>query len=221
LERELKLVFPANKYTSIRAYLRGVAQEDQKFPNSVVSTINYDTKQFFFLDEKLNSDLIKRKVRLRWYSQGDKDIEQRSYLELKSKRGIFRSKQRKVITMSGTQLENTNLENPTLISILYEDFVSYNRKAGHLLPVLYSSYRRERFFTTDNKWRLAIDTNIQVNKINHMAFGKNHFSQRMPPLCVIEFKGTTTQLPEEYFFLINQDPLKKTFSKYSFCCYNV
>ena len=64
-----------------RRRLDSVCRRDPEFPAAVVWTIYYDTPAFASLGEKINSDYLKRKIRVRWYS----DLEGRVSVRRSSK----------------------------------------------------------------------------------------------------------------------------------------
>ena len=67
LERELKYLLPAGRAFLARKIVSALCQPDPVYPAATVFTIYYDTPDLTLLSEKLNSDYLKTKVRLRWY----------------------------------------------------------------------------------------------------------------------------------------------------------
>ena len=70
-ERELKFTLPAARAHLARRWLERCCRRDPEFPAAVVWTIYYDTPALLSLGEKINSDYLKRKIRVRWYSDLD------------------------------------------------------------------------------------------------------------------------------------------------------
>src|SRR5690606_22911495 len=71
VEHELKFTVPVSSTAAVLAWLRGACTPDPKFPCGRVSRIYNDTPDPRSLREKLNSDYLKTKVRLRWYATLD------------------------------------------------------------------------------------------------------------------------------------------------------
>ncbi len=67
-ERELKFTLPQGRAPLVRSWLDRICRRDPEFPAAVVWTIYYDTPGLISLSEKINSDYLKRKIRVRWYS---------------------------------------------------------------------------------------------------------------------------------------------------------
>jgi hypothetical protein len=67
LQRELKYVFPNLRAGWLREWLGVRCRPDGEFAAGRISSIYFDTWSESLLDEKVNSDYQKTKVRLRWY----------------------------------------------------------------------------------------------------------------------------------------------------------
>ena len=67
LDREIKFTIDGRDVTAVRRWLQSVCRSDPAFPAGVVCTIYYDTLALHHLREKVNSDYLKTKLRLRWY----------------------------------------------------------------------------------------------------------------------------------------------------------
>ena len=70
-DHEIKLVLPNRAARSLVRWLRSRCWPDPLYPAATVSSIYYDTPDWRLLREKVNSDFLKTKVRLRWYSDID------------------------------------------------------------------------------------------------------------------------------------------------------
>ena len=68
-ERELKFTLPEGRVDFARRWLERICRRDPKFPEAVVWTIYSTTRRRWFLwGEKINSDYLKWKIRVPWYS---------------------------------------------------------------------------------------------------------------------------------------------------------
>ena len=67
-ERELKFTFPDARAHVVRRWLESTCRRDPEFPAAIVWTVYYDTPALVSLGEKINSDFLKRKMRVRWYT---------------------------------------------------------------------------------------------------------------------------------------------------------
>ena len=93
-ERELKFTLPASRVHLARRRLDSLCRRDPEFPAAVVWTIYYDTPALISLGEKINSDYLKRKIRVRWYSDLDGRVSGPAFVEAKLRLGTQRSKVR-------------------------------------------------------------------------------------------------------------------------------
>ena len=69
-EHELKFALPPHRTALLEAVLRQICRPDPRYPAGIVTSIYYDTPRFHLLREKANSDYLKTKIRMRWYSDG-------------------------------------------------------------------------------------------------------------------------------------------------------
>src|SRR5918993_5412475 len=70
-ELELKYLMPGSRAAFVRRWLEGVVHPERAYPPALVVTTYYDTPSLDLLDEKINSDHLKTKVRVRWYAPLD------------------------------------------------------------------------------------------------------------------------------------------------------
>jgi hypothetical protein len=85
-ERELKFTMPAARAHLARRRLETLCRRDPEFPSAIVWTIYYDTPALVSLGEKLNSDYLKRKIRVRWYSDLQRRVTGPAFIEAKAAR---------------------------------------------------------------------------------------------------------------------------------------
>ena len=93
-ERELKFTMPAARAQLARRRLETLCRRDPEFPSAIVWTIYYDTPALVSLGEKVNSDYLKRKIRVRWYSDLEGRVTGPAFVEAKLRVGTLRSKAR-------------------------------------------------------------------------------------------------------------------------------
>ena len=189
---------------------------DPKYPAGHISSIYYDTKGWRFLREKINSDFLKTKVRVRWYADIDnKESGDVSFLEIKSKVGSRRKKVRIELDYSGKWLSKVDLSDQKLMAIPLQ-----LRSRGiifpePLYPVFQISYKRQRFVESITGARICFDYNISAPKVNRRMIGKyNPFRLKH---SVFELKGNLTALPDVLHQLTAMGCYKQSFSKYSIC----
>ncbi|MBL7215988.1 MAG: VTC domain-containing protein [Phycisphaerae bacterium] len=178
--------------------------------------VYYDTYQWRFLREKINSDFFKTKIRLRWYADIDTEEAGESvFLEVKRKAGACRKKERFDTSFSGSRLSQIPLEHPDLLEVR-----SYLCDCGVVTaepvwPVFVISYRRRRYIEPVTQSRLCLDYDICVPQVNPI------FMRSARRIClrhaVFEMKGNLRELPVSLHPLISLGCRKEAFSKYSVC----
>ncbi|MFC1599335.1 VTC domain-containing protein, partial [Candidatus Omnitrophota bacterium] len=215
-EHEIKFVFSNSRTDVLIQWLESMCQSDPEFPVGVVSSIYYDTAHWVSLREKINSDYVKTKVRVRWYSglNGGEEATD-SYVEAKYKIGCQRKKVRVKIPYSGEWLSSIQLDERKLLEMPF-----FLRSKGvsldHTLrPVFQITFKRRRYIEPLTGSRMCIDYAIAVPKVNW------NILPRINPFClntsVFEIKGRLSNLPESMHPLINLGCREESFSKYAFC----
>jgi hypothetical protein len=215
---EQKYLFAEQREKIIFDWLRYCCMPDSQYYFSEVFSIYYDTPRLDLYYEKRNSDYIKTKVRLRWYTawlNGDGDCEVPCYLEVKRKYGIRRSKKRIALTMAKKNLFQAPFSDATIRDLpkrVHE--LSYD-PPGILVPILVVNYRRYRFFDQASGSRIALDTQIQCSNANAL------FLTGFPPVHlrvgVLEIKGNLNN-PLKSLTAVRPYLTKDSFSKYARCC---
>ena len=215
-EHETKFVFANNRSQILIAWLRLRCQEDPKYPVSNISSIYYDSVNWNFLHEKINSDFLKSKVRLRWYSDSKTGENlQPTFLEVKYKIGSSRKKKRIQTDISSDWISKVPLHDPQLLHIPKMAQEDIGRLKVHLLPAFQVDYQRFRFIDPVSGARLCVDYNIHVPRANWQMISQNN------PIClqkgVFELKDTSGKLPEWLHQLTSLGCKKESFSKYASC----
>lgn len=216
LGNELKYVIGSRRSGSVLQWLKCNCRPDPQFPVGVVNSIYFDTRDWQSLGEKMNSDYIKTKIRLRWYAEIDgSHAPNQSYAEVKYKIGYKRQKKRVATPFSGGDLAGMDLHNPVLLripQILKSHGIRLDRA---LFPVYRIEYKRYRFLEPLHGSRICFDKDICIPRVNPMAVARQY------PLAlqtaVFEYKGAFAELPYSLFPLMKLGLRKASFSKYGAC----
>lgn len=210
---ETKYTAPNSKAGAIKAWLEANFPADPEFPEAVISSIYFDTQNLKHLDEKLASDHIKSKFRIRWYEDPiTRAKSEVSFQEFKHKIGENRHKVRLKLPNHFAQLP---LESSEFNSIMNQMRVFEGKVLEHLHPSFIVSYTRKRFVLPSGL-RLCIDYNINVPKLN-LRLIKRPIKRKYLSTCVFELKGHSAVMPPELYPLERMGLYKDSFSKYEQC----
>ncbi|HXE80009.1 MAG TPA: VTC domain-containing protein [Vicinamibacterales bacterium] len=213
LERELKFVVPPSRTAFVGAWLRSVCLPDPVHPPARVVTVYFDTPQLELLYEKINSDYLKTKVRVRWYERLDgSPAGEAVFVEAKHRVGSTRAKTRRTADTTASEVAGWSLQRrewPTLLDVL--------RGAGievpqGLAPAIRLSYVRERLTDRVEGGRLNLDTVMHVDAVNPERI-RPGVTGPMPG-AVVEYKGRTPDLPDHLRLLPRSGGRRASFSKY-------
>jgi len=213
---ETKFVIFNGLAHKIVEWLRCRCRPDGEFPAGIVSSIYFDSRDWRFLAEKVNSDYLKTKVRIRWYQDIDSlQVYEASFMEVKYRIGCTRRKIRVRSPHSGAWLSGIGMDSSQLIGLpdlLMQEGVCL---PGPLFPVFQITYKRRRFIEPVSGMRLSIDYDIHVPKVNPAMLSRfNPFHLRN---AVFETKGDRADLPETLYPLTAMGCIKESFSKYITC----
>src|SRR6185295_7036252 len=99
--------------SSLRGWLTSVSVPDRAYPPALVCTTYYDTPALSLLGEKIDSDYLKTKVRVRWYASLGGDASGSAvFAELKDRVGAGRQKLRVSLDADPVELSRTPLPAP-------------------------------------------------------------------------------------------------------------
>ena len=216
MEYEKKYTFENCSSHRIIKWLTCMCKKDDAYPNSSVSSIYYDTTDWKYMSEKINSDYLKTKIRIRWYEDIDRKIQyDYSFAEAKLKIGSHREKVRIKIPFSGNWLSSIHLETPQLLQL--PDFLKENgvRLRGGLIPTFQINYKRLRFSDPYSGSRICVDYDISTPRVNSVMVPKKNPSRLNT--AVFEIKGNTQDLPYSLNDLTLFGCRKESFSKYQAC----
>jgi hypothetical protein len=211
-ERELKFTVPASRAHLARRRLESLCRRDAEFPAAVVWTIYYDTPALASLGEKINSDYLKRKIRVRWYSDLAGRVSGPAFVEAKLRLGTQRSKVRARLPYPAEEIARWDLQDPRLQTapLLLRD----QGVLGHASwqPILLLRYRRDRFVEPVTRSRVSLDSDIGGSAANPRFLSAPNLS----PLAtaVLEVKGRGEELPAALRPLLALGMHKASFSKF-------
>jgi hypothetical protein len=211
-ERELKFTLPAGRVHLARRRLETVCRRDPEFPAAVVWTIYYDNPALASLGEKINSDYLKRKIRVRWYSDLQARVSGPAFVEAKIRVGTRRSKVRARLPFPAAEIAGWDLHDPRMLAfplLLREHGVLHQQS---WLPMMLIRYRRDRFIEPLTQSRVSLDSDIS----GVSAHARVASVPDVSPLAdaVLEVKGTADELPRSLLPLLALGLHKRSFSKF-------
>ena len=200
--------------------LEGLCPKDTQYPQARVHSVYFDTRDWKLLSNKLESDFIKLKVRLRWYSDPIHHVCDPSvFLEIKRRVGSQREKRRLLFPVSGTEISERGcyMEVVRLVHELLPE-LGMTVPAG-LFPAFEVRYHRSRFVDFTTQSRLSIDSQITVPTV----FPTRGSSNYQPNLenVILELKGPVANLPRHLSKIETVGLRKSSFSKFATCANNI
>jgi hypothetical protein len=210
-ERELKFTLPAGRADLARRRLEQMCRRDPRFPVAQVWTIYYDTADLTSLGEKINSDYLKTKIRLRWYSALNGRPTEPAFIEAKFRTGTRRSKVRQQVPYGADELAHWELQDPRLLSLPLLLRTQGVLEGESWQPLMLIRYRRDRFVESVSRSRVSLDSEIAAAATSR-RFVSGAVSSSLD-VAVLEVKGMSEELP---LALRSLQPLglrKQSFSK--------
>lgn len=219
LEHEIKFLLPPSRVASALACLRSLCRPDPVYPANEVHSLYYDTPGLELLYGKLNGDLYKTKVRLRWYRDGAAGNggwgEGGSYIEVKQRFGTRRKKLRAAAPWRADRIVATSLNAPELLQVPASLGSHGRAMVGWLQPCLVVSYERRRFDDPSSGTRISVDTRLAVERVNPTRLALRPASPS--PVAVLEIKNRRGELPARLVPLLALGARRSAFSKYGAC----
>jgi hypothetical protein len=211
-ERELKFTIPGGRVDLARRWLDALCRRDQEYPAAYVWTIYYDTPSLTSLGEKINSDYLKLKVRLRWYSGPTGPPSGPAFMEAKMRVGAHREKLRVPVPYSAAELAQWDLQDARL-----DDLPRLLRARGvavpdRLHPLLLLRYRRDRFVEPVSRMRVSLDAEIAALAVNRALIST--YDSSALDAGVLEVKGDSEELPPTLRALLQLGARRRAFSKF-------
>lgn len=215
-ENEIKYTINNARCRQVIQWLRCRCRPETQFCTETVSSIYYDTWGWKSLGEKINSDYLKTKIRVRWYS----DIAYHrhydaSYAEAKFRIGYKRIKIRIQTPFSGERMADTALHDPVLLTIPKLLEANGVMLGENYFPVYQVTYKRMRFKEPLSGAKVCFDYDIAAPRVNRfmLPIGTPAAIQT----SVLELKGSRYELPAFLSPLVEMGFRKTSFSKYSAC----
>jgi hypothetical protein len=211
-ERELKYAIPGSRVHIARQWLERTCRPDPQFPSALVWTVYYDTPALDSLGEKINSDYLKRKVRVRWYSDASGGVTGPAFVEAKLRVGNRRFKVRERLPFAAEDLAGRDLRDVTLqnLPMLLQRHGILHQESW--IPLMLLRYRRDRFLEPISRSRISLDTDIAAVAVNRRVLSAMDPS----PLwtAVLEVKGSGDRLPPALQPMLALGFRKRAFSKF-------
>lgn len=206
LPHELKWLFPAHAVAALEHFFGAVLRPDPLHREGAVESVYFDTPGLDSLGEKLASDYLKTKVRVRWY-----DADGAVFWEIKRRFGTRREKLRGETGFSAAEAGGWSLEDARWLAL-----PAALRAQGHelppdLRPSVHLRYRRRRFVDPFSGARVALDDRISAPRRAAWLGGR---AGRELPWVVVEVKGSEASLGGPLFSLAALGGRRASFSKY-------
>lgn len=213
LEYERKYLIAATRRDAARHCLEASCRADPSHPVGIVTSIYYDTPGLRLLGEKVDSQLYKTKIRLRWYehpTEGPRD--EVSFLEVKTRVGSRRAKWRCPVELAPAWLATVPLSHPRLRAL--PELLEHDPTVAPrgLTPVLTVRYLRHRYRDPSTGARLALDQAIEVSRVNPRLLAS--LGARRLPQTVLEIKSSRPEPPPSLHFLAALGAELTSYSKY-------
>jgi hypothetical protein len=215
---EQKYIFVAQEQDGVLEWLSHCLVPDSQFYCGSIFSIYYDTPDLDLYYEKRNSDYLKAKVRLRWYSDSSRSTPEDKvtcYLELKRKYGVLRQKNRIAFSLNSRTLTDDPFSEEQIATAPLRIHELLYSPPGMLVPILLIQYKRYRFVDPQTGSRIALDSDIQCAHVN------SRYIVGFPPVHldvgVLEIKGAQRHLLSPLKG-ISSYLTRETFSKYARCC---
>ncbi len=215
LEHEIKYLVPAASAAALVAWTSSVCLRDGKYPPAMVHTVYYDTPRLALLGEKIGSDFLKTKVRVRWYADRDGRPGDALFAEAKFRVGSQRRKVRHRLPIHAAEAAGRPLHDPAWIQWLEPLRADAPHLPATLAPVLGVRYVRHRFVEAAHSGRVTIDEGIGLDRMN-----ASRLNGRIPgvfPHAVFEYKGLLPDPPATLLPVVRFGARRGSSSKYLAC----
>jgi hypothetical protein len=219
-ELELKYLLPVSRAAFVRRWLDGVVRRERAYPPALVVTTYFDTPALELLEEKINSDHLKSKVRVRWYAPLDGGPATGPvFVECKDREGATREKRRVIARADPAGLAAARLSAPEWGRLISDLRAAVPGLPPDLAPVLRLAYARYRYVDAAGA-RISLDAGIVVQAVNPARL---HAPARPDalPYAVFEYKGHGLDLPVHVAPVTRLGARRSAFSKYLACYQHV
>jgi len=215
-ENELKFILSPHHMSAALSWISHACRPDPVHPRGIVSSIYFDTRELACLREKVNSDYLKTKFRVRWYRDPETgEWGSQSFAEIKFRIGYLRTKRRLPTSYTGERLAALDLEDHKIdrLASLFRSMGVLSYPA--LVPTLLIQYERHRFVERSTGARVCLDRHVQVPKLNRRIVPRTGPFTLLP--AVVEVKGAGPEVPGSLRRLSLIGCSRSSFSKYSGC----
>jgi hypothetical protein len=205
--------FAFNRLNGGDALLGGSCVPDSLHPEDWVHTIHFDTADLEAYRQCIDGEFIKKKVRARWYADRPGALPEGPVnLEIKFRRGYATGKKLcgtgQLAVSTPDKLFDPGRWNDIFCNSAFSPLVF----AKPLVPVLWSCYRRKRYYDPWSGARLSLDECIQGLAYNwYCNAGKPTLHTVGLNTTVIEVKSQVEQPPP---FLQHLAGAQRGYSKY-------
>ena len=162
MEYEIKYNIDQSSIPDVEYWLDRVLIPGPAYPDSIVSSIYFDSYELNSYREKLNGDYLKTKYRIRWYETPG--ITQSSNFpvvaQTKRKRGNIRIKESMPIDIDPMCLLNNSIDSAKIIDCQSHFNSMKCPPEETLFPVVLIRYRRKRYLEPISGLRVCIDYDI-------------------------------------------------------------
>lgn len=213
-DHEIKFVVPPSSAQALRAWTASVCRRDTAFPLARVATVYFDTPGLTLLAEKIDSDYLKTKVRVRWYGAAD-GATSRLFAEAKQRIGSRRVKTREALETPAATFAEVPLCDARWTGLLARLIAAVPTLPARLSPVLSLTYTRHRFVDVRTGARVSIDEDIRVVGVNAARL-TGRVPVGLDPV-VFEHKGRSVDLPSHLRPLMRFGARRHACSKYLLC----
>lgn len=213
-DHEIKLVVPASAAGPLRAWVGSVCRPDAIHPPGRVTTVYFDTPSLTLLAEKIDSDYLKTKVRVRWYGTIDGRAST-VFAEVKQRVGSTRAKRRVALDVAAADLARWPLCDPRWPALLASLREAVPTLPARLAPVLCLTYTRHRYVDPALAARVTIDSDVQVTAVN-AAMVQGYAPVGIDEV-VFEYKSRSFHLPPHMGPIVRFGARRRAFSKYLAC----
>jgi hypothetical protein len=215
LEFETKYVVPLSAAPSLLSWVQTVSVPDRSVPPGSVHTVYFDTPRLSLLGEKIDSDYLKTKVRIRWYSDLNGDAGPAIFAEAKFRVGSRREKVRARLHVATDEAIARRLDDPVWAEWLDPLRRLAPQMPARLDPILKLRYVRHRLLDTAGHARLTVDEAVTVDALN-----PSRLHGTIPatmPWAVCEYKGISRELPARLAPITRFGARRGSLSKYLAC----
>lgn len=217
VRHEAKFVLPRRHAPAALECLRHFCAADPRFPVNGVNSLYFDTLRLDFLHGKEQSDYLKCKARLRWYTGSDgAPLSEFAWLEIKRKEGARSEKLRARIPVDAAALQARPLEAVRALDLGNRAETLFQADVRGLHPACVIRYTRHRFIDLLTGDRVALDDEIRSSDLNPDLFPLGRPCR--VDYAVLEVKGPGGRaLPADLRVLERFGLRRTSFSKYLEC----